>query len=144
MGLYETTILYHGRPLSPVGFQRLTGHKTTGFITAVCKDRWILHPPGKHIVVGSMDAVMKRHEKESGRILQSEVDKLLSQVSRKHPEKVDEWRSVTDEQMEHLNQLVKIAAADDSAEPGTYMCEVAWSTLEPTANASLTYNLKVI
>ena len=89
--------------------------------------------------------MIEKHEKAAGRILQSEVDKLLSQIAKIHPEKKKEWDSVTVQQVDDLKKLVKIAADDESAEPGMYMCEVAWSTLEPDAfNQSLTYNLKVV
>ena len=142
---YEMTVLYHGRLLSPVGFARLKGHDSASAVRQVCKDRWILHAPGRHVVVGSIDAVIDKHEKAAGRILRSEVDKLLTQIAKIQPEKKKEWDSVTDQQMDDLKRLVKIAANDETAEPGLYMCEVAWSTLEPESfNQSLTYNLKVV
>lgn len=141
MGLYETTVLYHGRLLSPVGFQRLAGRKTSGYITGVCKNRWILHAPGKHMVVGDTDAVIERHEKEAGRIEHAEVDRMLS----RRPARQQLWESTTEEQTNYLRELVKVAAADEKAVPGTYMCEVAWSTLEPSSiSEELTYNLKVV
>ncbi len=141
MGIYEATTLYHGRMLSPVGFQRLDRKQTRDYVSSVCHDRWLLHAPGKRIILGSLDAVIEAHEKQAGHVAQAEVDKLLS----RHPKLKTEWSSTTEEQLDNLRKLVKIAAADESAEPGTYICETSWSTLDSdTSSESLTYNLRVV
>ena len=75
MGIYSTTILYHGRLLSPCGFQRLQRLPDKAYVSKVCKDRWILHAPGKCLTLGSMDPVIGDNEKEVG--FQTEVDRLL-------------------------------------------------------------------
>ena len=75
MGIYSTTILYHGRLLSPCGFERLQRLPDKAYISGVCKDRWILHAPGKCLTLGSMDPVIGDNEKEVG--FQTEVDRLL-------------------------------------------------------------------
>ena len=140
MGIYTTTILYHGRMLSPVGHQRVETLPTRGYITKVCQDRWVLHAPGKCLTLGSLDPVIEDHEKVSGFVKQNEIDNLLS----RHLKLKAEWSSATSAQVEELNALVRAAADDETAEAGTYMCELEWSTLEGnTDNSSLIYNIKV-
>lgn len=141
MGLYDTTILYHGRLLSTAAFKRLDGLATKGYISKVCKDRWILHAPHKHIVVGSMDPVIENHEKRARRIQQAEVDRMLS----RSPKHKLQWESTTADEIHRLNELVKVAADDQEAVPGTYMCEIAWALLDPASSyESISYNLKVV
>jgi len=140
MGIYSTTILYHGRMLSPCGFQRLKNLPDKAYITRVCQDRWILHAPGKCLTLASMDPMIEDSEKEVGFVCQTEVDKLLF----RHQKLKAEWDSATTAQLDELSSLVRAAGGDETAEPSNYMCELQWSTLDGnTDNTTLQYNLQV-
>ena len=140
MGIYSTTILYHGRMLSPCGFQRLQRLPDKAYICRVCQDRWILHAPGKRLTLGSIDPVIDDNEKEVGFVRQTEVDRLLL----RHLQLKEDWDSATTAQLDELSSLVRAAAGDDTAEPRNYICELQWSTLEGnTDNTTLLYNLRV-
>ncbi len=139
MGIYSTTTLYHGRLLSPCGFERLQRLPDKAYISRVCKDRWILHAPGKCLTLGSMDPVIDDDEKDVGFVRQTEVDRLLL----RRPQRKEEWDSATTAQLDELSSLVRAAAGDNTAEPGNYICELQWSTLEGnTDNTTLLYNLQ--
>ena len=112
MGIYTTTILYHGRMLSPVGYQRLETLTTKGYISKVCQARWVLHAPGKCLTLGSLDPVIEDHEKVAGFVKQDEIDNLLS----RHPKLNAEWSSATSAQIRDLNALVRAAADDETAQ----------------------------
>ena len=118
MGIYSTTILYHGRMLSPCGFQRLQNLPDKAYISRVCQDRWILHAPGKCLTLGSMDPVIEDSEKEVGFVRQTEVDRLLFRRQKLKAE----WDSATTAQLDELSSLVRAAAGDDTAEPRNYSC----------------------
>ena len=143
MGIYWKTTLYHGRLLSPLAFERLqkTPKLDSSFVSKVCKDRWILHAPKTHLVLGSLDPVIDDQEKAARLVSQAEVDKLLA----RRPQLGAEWRLPKAAELSTLEELVVIAADDSSAKPGTYICESQWSTLEAgTDDLYLTYNLHVM
>ena len=145
MGIYWTTTLYHGRLLSPAAFTRLSNKRmpareSKSYITKVCPDRWIVHAPKRRLVLGTMDPIIDHHEKEAGSVQRSEVDRIFA----RHPEMSAEWNSSEAADLQELKKLVVLAASDETAEPGTYICEVRWSTLQPDIDDScLTYNLRV-
>ena len=142
MGIYWTTTLYHGRLLSPAGFTRV--HQSpvfdSSYISRVCPDRWILHAPKMRLVLAEMDPIIEDHEKRACRIQRSEVDRTLA----RHPKLGVEWNSSEPAELDKLKQLVELAAEDETAAAGTYICEVQWSTLSTgTDDSAVTYNLKV-
>ena len=145
MGIYWTTTLYHGRLLSPAAFTRLSNKRmpaqgSKSYITKVCPDRWIVHAPKMRLVLGKMDPIIDHHEKEAGSVQGSEVDRIFA----RHPELSAEWNSSEAADLQELKKLVVLAASDETAEPGTHICEVQWSTLQPDIDDScLTYNLRV-
>ena len=75
-----------------------------------------------------------------GFVRQGEVDGLLL----RHQQLKEEWEATTTAQLDELSSLLRAAAGDDTAEPGNYICELQWSSLEGnTDNTSLLYNLRV-
>lgn len=144
MGIYWRTTLYHGRLLTPAAFERLStrmpAQESKSYVTKVCPDRWIVHAPRMRLVLGNMDPIIDEHEKEAGRVHRIEVDRIFA----RHPELSAEWSSSKAADLQELKKLVVLAASDETAEPGTYICEVQWTTLEPDIDdCCLTYNLRV-
>lgn len=137
MGIYWRTTLYHGRLLSPAAFKRLSNtnmpsQKSGHYISRICPDRWIVHAPRMRLVLGNMDPIIDAQEKE--------IDRMFARQSKLNTE----WSSTEAAELQELKKLVVLAADDETAEPGTYMCEVQWSSLEPDVDDShLTYNLRV-
>lgn len=84
--------------------------------------------------------MIEGHEKVAGFVKQDEIDHLLS----RHPKLKAVWSSATSAQIRDLNALVRVAADDETAQAGTYICELEWSSLEGnTDNSSLKYNIEV-
>lgn len=118
----------------------MPSQKSAPYITRICPDRWIVHAPKMRLVLGNMDPIIDVQEKEACSIQRSEIDRIFA----RHPELNTEWSSTEAAELQELKKLVVLAADDETAEPGTYMCEVQWSTLEPDVDDScLTYNLRV-
>lgn len=91
-------------------------------------------------MLGNMDPIIEDHEKRACSIQRSEVDRTFA----RHPNLSAEWNSSEPAELDKLKQLVQVAAEDETAEAGTYMCEVQWTTLSAdTDDSAVTYNLKV-
>lgn len=131
--------------LSPEAHKRLTERRQEteldGFVTKVAKDRWILHAPSKFITIGNMDPALDEAEKRQGFVSKDEFARWMSD----HPTEKAQWEGPESELIT-LQDLITVAAGgDEEQRPGTYFCEIAWSTLDmpEDAGASVTYNIRV-
>jgi hypothetical protein len=145
MGFYWYTVLYYGRLCSSEAHDRIitSGLKTDGFLTDVARDRWVLHAPGRFVTMGSMDPVLEKHEKDQGSVSLAEAMEWLAKDGKK-----EAWDAASASDLDHLNALIKAAAAEGekNTEPGVYICEVSWSTLDMPADAGqrVTYNIRCV
>lgn len=144
--MYYTTLLYYGRMLSTEAYQRISAVISTvenaRFILKVAKDRWILFAPGRKVSVGTIDPILDLHEKRDGRVARNEVDEWFA-MNAGHKA---EWNSTTESDLARLTELVVVAAGghNQTEKPGTYICEICWSTLDQHDDGSIvTYNIRV-
>lgn len=143
MGMYWTTILYHGRMLSPPARERLavaieSEEEMKRYVTAVGKDRWVLSVPERFVQIGRMDPVLEQHEKKAGSVSRSEVEKLLA-----GRDLLDNWNSVSAEEIAKVESYAKIAGEDPDAFIQTYICEISWTTYELEDDSVVSYNIRV-
>ncbi|KAL3135372.1 hypothetical protein ABBQ32_007560 [Trebouxia sp. C0010 RCD-2024] len=88
-----------------------------------------------------MNPIIEDHEKRACSIQRSEVNRTFV----RHPKLGAEWGSAEPAELDKLKQLVQVAAEDEIAEAGTYMCVVQWTTLSAdTDDSAVTYKLKII
>jgi hypothetical protein len=58
---------------------------------------------------------------------------------------MNDWQDPSEDQLETLKNLIRIASGRHDEEPATYMCEIQWSTLNlPTDDASPVRNIRLI
>ena len=143
MGMYWTTILYHGRLLSPTARERLAAalkaeEDMERYVTFVGQDRWILAVPERFVQMGNMDPVLEEHEKKTGRVARSEVEKWLA-----GRDLLDKWNSVSREEVTKVESYAKIAGEDPDTFIETYICEISWTTYEREDDSTVIYNIRV-
>ena len=121
--------------------QSPAGLPDKAFLAKVCSDRWILHAPKRHLIVGTIDPVIEDREKEARCISRAEIDQLFS----RNLKLAAQWNAASASELSQLGQLVRTAAGDETAVPADYMCETTWSTLEQDVDdAAVSYNLKIV
>lgn len=129
MGIYTNSCLYYGRLLRNNTLDELRKKKPVpdSFLMTIIEDEYtVLHAPGKYLNIGGIDPIIEVHEREQGYI---SLDEVMGQLEN-HKEWYDAWTSTTPEDLQLLEEYVRLAADDESAKPGTYIAEIEWCTLE--------------
>lgn len=126
MGIYQHVHIYHGRMLSATTVQRLGSIVPREFITQVADDRWALHAPGQFEAPKLMHPDVFEQAKDQGWFAYE-----------------PSWPVASAADAEKLAELVRAAANDPTAMPGTYMCEASSSTLDVDSPWKLICNIHV-
>ena len=99
----------------------------------------MLHAPGRFVNIGDIYPVLEEHERSQGHVHQEEVMKKLQQLPA-----YEAWSSTSQADLSLLADIVKLAAEDDSAEPGIYIAEIEWCTLESGMPGRLRANIRCV
>jgi hypothetical protein len=145
MGQYWFSALYLGRLLTREAHARLLAAVPSiagdGWLTDLGdpRGRYVLHPPGCYICLGSMDPILTEAEVASGRVEWSELTRVLGD------EKLFPISQLSKEAAEMLQQYVRAASIDGAGELfGKYVVQGEWSSLDLPggAHARVTHNIR--
>lgn len=122
MGMYWTTYLYDGCLINRQQYERVQGTTDKAVLHNVNDGCWILHAPGRWLVMGSMDPVLEDHEIAAGYVDAAELQAWLA----KRPDALEAWQAASDRTL--LEELVARAAGGGPTLSGTRVCQVGWDT----------------
>ena len=127
MGLYWATYAYYGRLCSLRAVDRLLEHGVPGrFLKRMSEKYYVLHVPGRLVKMGTLDPVLEKHEKNTGRV---SLDEFYKWLGGSLPEEKLVWENVSEADLDTLKELVKVASGGrEEEEPAVYICEIAWDT----------------
>ena len=149
MGFYWFNAFYLGRLLSKEAYDRLMSSPAAppaAWITDLGdpRGRYVLHPPGAYVSLGSMDPILEEHEIRAGHVKRDEIIRAAGR------DRVAPVLDVPDTVKEQLREYVR-AAAPPEAPPeapgfGLYIVQGEWSSLSlpETSSSKVTHNIRVV
>lgn len=142
MGFYWYSCVYLGRLLTQESYDRLRSDTPKSilddWITNMYdpRGRYVLHPPGCLIQLGTIDPVLEDHEINRGFVEMSELEKNLS---------LQQLHDVSVENIDRLKEFIRIASGPkDVIDYKIYILEAEWSTLDgDICNKRVVRNIQV-
>ena len=146
MGLYWFSAVYLGRLLTREAHARLLAAVPSaagdGWLTDLGdpRGRYVLHPPGCYIRLGSTDPVLEDAEVAAGEVRWSSVVRVLGDAA------VRPIAQLPKEAEERLREYVRAASGGGDELFGKYVVQGEWSSLDLPggAHAHVTHNLRCV
>jgi hypothetical protein len=144
MGFYWVSALYLGRLLSREAQARLLAAVPSaagdGWLTDLGdpRGRYVLHPPGCYIRLGSVDPVLEDSEVAAGEVQWSSVVRFLGD---------DKLRPITHlptDTEDRLREYVRAASGGDDELFGKYVVQGEWSSLDQPGAVHVTHNIRCV